>query len=175
MVPESAENRTVDLYECVGFPNEWVFKRTLMRNVKALDTTLLHHRGKWWLFSAIAEHEAAFPQAELFLFSSDTLFTEEWHPHPLNPIVSDVKRTRPAGRIVETNGRLYRPSQDCSRTYGYGFDLNEILVLSTTDYVEQQRFSARPYWERGVQASHTFATAGALTVIDAFTRRSRLF
>ena len=174
MVPESAENRTVDLYECIGFPNEWVFKRTLMRNVKALDTTLLYRRGKWWLFSAIAEHEAAFPQVELFLFSSDTLFTEEWKPHPLNPIVSDIKRARPAGRIFERDGRLYRPSQDCSRAYGYGFDLNEILDLSTTDYVEQQRFSARPYWDRMVQASHTFATAGALTVIDAFTRRSRL-
>jgi hypothetical protein len=175
MVPESAENRTVDLYECVGFPNQWKFKLSLMRDVKALDTTLLYHRGRWWMFSAIADHEAAFPQVELFLFSSDTLFTEEWQPHPLNPIVSDVKRTRPAGRVFEKDGRLYRPSQDCSKAYGYGFDLNEILVLSDTDYIEQQRFCARPCWDRTVQASHTFATAGALTVIDAFTRRSRLF
>jgi hypothetical protein len=174
MVPESAENRTIDLYECVGFPDQWEFKMTLMRNVRALDTTLLHHRGKWWLFSAIAEQEAAFPQVELFLFSSDTLFTEEWQPHLLNPIISDIKRARPAGRIFERDGRLYRPSQDCSRAYGYGFDLNEILALSTTEYVEQQRFSARPYWDSTVQASHTFATAGALTVMDAFTRRSRL-
>jgi hypothetical protein len=174
MVPESAENRTIDLYECVSFPDLWEFKLTLMRNVKALDTTLLHHRGKWWMFSAIAEHEAAFPQVELFLFSSDTLLTEEWQPHPLSPIVSDIKRARPAGRVFERGGRLYRPSQDCSRGYGYGFDLNEILVLSATDYVEQQRFSARPFWDRAVQASHTFSTAGALTVIDAFTRRSRL-
>lgn len=175
MVPESAENKTIDLYECVEFPYRWKFKMSLMENVRAVDTTLFCYSGKWWLFTGMAENEGAFPQVELFLFFSDTLLTREWTPHPLNPIVSDVKRARPAGRLFTRNGKIFRPSQDCSKIYGFGFDLNEILLLSETEYHERAAASVRPYWDKKVQATHTFATEGRLTIIDAFTRRQKLF
>ena len=175
MVPESSEHGTVDLYECMEFPAVWRYRLTLMANVKAVDATLIHHQGMWWLFAGLVDNWAAFPQVELFLFFSDSLFATDWQPHPMNPVVSDVKRARPAGRIVERGGKLYRPSQDCSRNYGYGFDLNEILVLSTTDYVEERRCSVRPNWDRQVLGCHTFATTGKLAMIDAFKRRRRIF
>jgi hypothetical protein len=175
MVPESSENGTIDLYECVEFPAGWRHRLTLMTNVKAVDATLIYRQGKWWLFAGMADNWAAFPQVELFLFFSDFLFSTDWQPHPLNPIVSDVKRARPAGRIFEKEGKMYRPSQDCSRSYGYGFDLNEIKVLSTTDYAEERRCSVRPNWDRNVLGCHTFATTGRLAMIDAFKRRRRIF
>src|SRR5512138_477025 len=68
MIPESSEKRTIDLYECVEFPDRWRFRITLMKNLKAVDTVLIYTRGKWWLFTAISENEAAAPQVELFLF-----------------------------------------------------------------------------------------------------------
>lgn len=175
MVPESAENHTIDLYECVEFPSQWRFVMTLMKDVQAVDTTLLYHESRWWLFTAMAENEGSFPEVELFLFYADELVTHEWTPHPQNPIVSDVKRARPAGKIFSRNGRLYRPSQDGSKLYGHGFDLNEILCLSETEYAERTAASVRPRWDRKVLGTHTFAREGQLTVIDALTRRRRLF
>ena len=130
MVPESAQNHSIDLYECVEFPTQWKFKMTLMDNVKAVDTTLFFHSGKWWLFTGIAENEGAFPEVELFLYYSDDLFTNEWKSHPFNPVVSDVTCARPAGKLFTKGGKVYRPSQDCSKTYGYGFNINEILCLT---------------------------------------------
>jgi hypothetical protein len=174
MVPESGADRSIDLYESMGFPYKWEFKQTLIKGLRAVDTTLLHHAHKWWLFTAIAENEAAAPNVELFLFSSDQLLSGKWKPHAQNPIVSDVKRARPAGAIWVQGGKLFRPSQDCTKGYGYGFDLNEIEVLSESDYCERAGLSVRPNWDPGIRATHTYANCGKLTVIDAFSPVSRI-
>ncbi len=173
MVPESRANRTIDLYECTEFPGKWIFKQCLMENISAVDTTLVRYSNRWWLFTAMAENEAAGPNVALYLFSKDDLFGGEWKAHPLNPIISDVKNARPAGSIFIKNGKLFRPSQDCSKDYGYGFDLNEIEILSETDYCERKTLSARPDWDKKIRATHTFATHGNLTVIDALRLNPR--
>jgi hypothetical protein len=170
MVPESRANKTIDLYECAEFPYKWNFKQHLMENVSAVDTTLIHYSGKWWLFTALAENEAAAPNVELFLFYADDIFTTDWTAHPRNPIISDVKSARPAGSLFVKDGKLFRPSQDCSKAYGYGFDLNEIKILTETEYCETKKVSVRPTWDKNVLATHTFANCGDLTVVDAFTQ-----
>jgi hypothetical protein len=169
MVPESRANKTIDLYECVEFPYKWNFKQCLMDNISAVDTTLFHYRNKWWLFSAIAENEAAAPNVELFLYFTDNLFSGDWKAHPQNPIISDVKSARPAGDLFIKDGKLYRPSQDCSKTYGYGFDLNEVVILSETEYSERKTISIRPNWDKKIRGTHTYANCNNLTIIDAYS------
>jgi len=174
MVPESRENKTIDLYECADFPHKWNFRKCLMENISAVDTTLFHYSNKWWLFTAMAENEAAAPNVELFLFYTDDLFNGEWKSHPQNPIISDVKNARPAGSLFLKDGKIFRPSQDCSKAYGYGFDLNEIEVLTEADYRERKILSIRPGWDKKIQATHTFANCENLTVIDAFTKTRKI-
>jgi hypothetical protein len=174
MVPESAQNRTIELYECIEFPHEWQFKMNLMENVRAVDTVLFFHRDKWWLFTAITENEGAFPQTELFLFYANDLFTDKWKPHPQNPIISDMKKARSAGRIYIKNGITYRPSQYCTTHYGYGFGINEILTLNETEYMEREVVSVKPSWDKRILATHTFTWDGQLTVIDAMMKRRKL-
>ena len=173
MVPESAHNRSIDLYECVEFPFQWKFKMSLMKNLRAVDTTLFFYNGKWWLFTGLAENEGAYPEVELFLFYSDELFTTEWKSHPLNPVVSDVSSARPAGNLFEKNGKLYRPSQDCSKNYGYGFNISEIQCLNETNYLEIKVAVVKPEWEKRLVATHTYTNAGGLVVIDALIRRGK--
>ncbi len=173
MIPESSMKRTIDLYECIEFPSRWQYRTTLMKDIRAVDTTLFHIQGKWWLFTAVSENEAAAPQVELFLFYSNELFTDQWHAHPMNPIVSDVKRARAAGRLFVRGGKLFRPSQDCSKMYGYGFDVNEIAVLSETEYSERTVTTVRPESGKSMMATHTYAKEENLTVIDFLTRQFR--
>jgi hypothetical protein len=170
MVPESVQNRTIDLYECMEFPYKWAYKQCLMKNVSAVDTTLIRYANKWWLFTAMSENEDSAPNIELFLFFREQLLEGEWQAHPQNPIISDVKCARPAGSLFVKNGKLFRPSQDCSKVYGYGFDLNEITVLSEKYYCEKKTLSVRPEWDNNISGTHTYANKGNLTVIDAFTR-----
>ncbi len=58
--------------------------------------------------------------------------------------------------------------------YGYGFDLNEIYLLSESGYSERKVVSVRPDWDKKVLATHTYANEGEITVIDALRRRSKL-
>lgn len=168
MIPETHENRTVQLYTCVEFPVKWHFVMNLMENIAAMDTTLLFHNNKWWLFTAVNE-SSNFPDfVELFLFYSTDLFTTEWMPHPGNPIVSDVRNARPAGSIFMHENKIYRPSQDCSGRYGSAYNLNQIIELSETAYEEVLISKTKADWEPGLKGTHTFNFSNNFIIIDAY-------
>jgi hypothetical protein len=108
---------------------------------------------------------------ELFLFSADSPLSHDWRPHPANPIVSDVSRARPAGKIFVDEGRLYRPSQDCSRRYGHALNVSEIVALDESRYEERVVTRSQPDWDPTLRATHSLARGGRLTVIDGQRRR----
>lgn len=175
MIPESAGNRSVDLYRCVSFPDRWERCETLLSDVYAVDTTVHFHEGKWWLFTNIREHERGSADDDLFLFWSDSLKGGQWKAHPRNPIVSDVTRARPAGNIFEHEGKLYRPAQDCSVRYGYGMRIQEILELSESHYLEREAAYIEPTWDTRIIATHTLSKAGQLVLSDGLQERWELF
>ena len=147
----------------------------LMENIEAVDATLHYHQNKWWLFANVVENPGASPCDELFLFYSEELHTKNWTPHPLNPVVSDVKKARSAGNIFIHEGKILRPSQNCSKRYGYGFNINEIKTLNENEYEETEITSIEPNWDARVTATHTLNNAGDLTVIDGYLKRRRYF
>ena len=173
MIPESAENQSIELYRCRNFPGDWVFSHNLMENILAYDTTLVEHDDIWWLFANVKLHEGASTWDELCLFYSDSPISTNWSPHPLNPVVSDVRRARPAGNIFARNGNLYRPSQNCSYRYGYGLNINRIIELSTTSYNEAIARKILPEWHRTLRCVHTFSKEDQLVMIDAIRRTRR--
>ena len=173
MIPETSENRTIDLYKCVDFPDKWEFVTTIAENISAADATLFHKDGKWWLFACVCENPGTPSNDELFLFYSTDLFSQKWTPHIKNPIVSDVGSARPAGKIFVYNGNIYRPSQNSSKRYGYGVKMNQIVVLSETEYKEECVCSIEPHWDKKIIAVHTLNGANGLTIIDGLMKRSR--
>jgi hypothetical protein len=173
MVPESYESRTVALYKCTVFPRKWEFQKNLMEKCRAIDTTLFQWQGKWWMFANGIETEGASFSDELFLYHSDSPLSDNWTPHPRNPIVSDVRSARPAGRLFVRNGRLYRPSQNSSRHYGYGFNICEITKMTESDYEEKIVEKVEPKWDRNIVSTHTFNYVDGLTIIDGQLRRRR--
>lgn len=173
MIPESSGDATIQLYECTGFPYEWEFKMNLMENICAVDTTMFFKDNKFWLFANVSEIPGVSKSEELFLFSSDSLFSNNWKSHPANPIISDIRSARPAGRIFYHNGRLYRPSQDCSVAYGYRILLNEVIELTEEKYKEIIISDITPDWDKDVIATHTLSFDHDLTLIDAQIRKRK--
>jgi hypothetical protein len=171
MIPETEKNRTVELYRCTCFPNHWVFVKTLLTNIKAVDATLLETNGKWWLFTNIREGGTNWDA--LHLFYADDPLSNQWIPHPRNPIVKDIRSARPAGRIFSYNGEFIRPSQDCSVRYGYAINFSRIAVLTDSDYEEICEWSLKPPARRNIYGTHTWNEAGGLTTIDALIRRTK--
>ncbi len=68
LIPESASNRTIELYRCVRFPDEWEFQHCLMEGISAYDATLVEHQGRWWMFAAVKAREGASTWDELCIF-----------------------------------------------------------------------------------------------------------
>jgi hypothetical protein len=163
MMPESNANGTVDLYIAERFPYAWRFEKTLFRG-KAVDTAVWVGNGVFWFFVTLIEPLGR--GMTLRLFSSESL-TGTWKPHPANPISRDVRNARGAGAIFRRHGKLYRPSQDCSWRYGYGFALNEILALTPEKYEEKQVIVVGPNWAPSLHGTHTYNRAGDMEAVDA--------
>ena len=171
MLPETGGNRTIELYRAEDFPGQWTLDRVLLDDIVAVDATLLEHDGMWWMFANVAVVGASAGD-ELCLFYSDSPIGE-WTPHPMNPVVSDVRRARPAGKIFAEHGVLIRPGQDSSTRYGSATVLNRITALSTSEYSEVPVHRIAPQWMRGNLATHTFNATSEYEVIDAVRRFPR--
>ncbi len=164
MIPETKENRTVELYRATNFPSEWALESVLLSDVHAVDATIHQADGKYWMFAGISNGRYSNCD-EVGIFFSDTL-KGPWTPHPLNPVVSDVRRARPAGAFFRDQGRLIRPSQDCSKAYGYALVFSEVITLSETSYEERPVARLDPDWVKGNLGTHTYTRTGQFEVID---------
>ncbi len=174
MIPETAENSTIELYKAKSFPLEWELEKVLMNNVKAFDTTIYVDEHGVWMFTNIAEIEGAPVNDELFLFSSNELVSDDWNAHPGNPIVSDVRSARSAGKLFKHHDKLYRPSQDCSYRYGHSTVINEVLILNEEEYKERKVSAISPDWAADMVGTHTLSHENKLTVIDGLIKRTKL-
>lgn len=166
MVPEGGHGRTIDVYECEEFPERWRKKATLMRNLNYVDATLFEHQAKWWLFATVKRGLFTLNR-DLFGFWADNPLTDRWTPLPTNPVVRGLTSARPAGRVFELGGRLFRPSQNCLPGYGHSLRINEILRLDARGYQERMVTEVEPDWEDNIRATHHIDWHNGLVVMDA--------
>ena len=162
-IPETAQAARVSAFAWDSAAEGWQHHQDLLEDFPAVDSTVLEHDGRWWLFCTHRDREN---QTDLYLFSADE-WRGPWTPHPLNPVKSDARSSRPAGACFTLDGRLYRPAQDCSRRYGGSLSINRIAELSATRFREETVLSLRPPpdspWPDGV---HTINALDNVTVVD---------
>jgi len=173
MMPETAANGTVEVYRCEAFPLHWRLHRVFLENINAYDATLWRENDRWWMFVNVAE-PGADSSDELHLYWSTTPLGP-WTAHRANPVVSDVRRTRPAGPLFSRNGMLYRPSQDCSLAYGHSVLINRVDVLRDDDYRETEVHRISPGWRKDILHVHTLGGSQRLRVVDYLVSRQQRF
>lgn len=166
LIPESSSTKTIELYRCERFPDEWIKVRSLLEGMHFADTTLVRHDGMWWMFTCAAHSKDYFNRDELYLYYADDPIEGTWHPHPMNPVVCDNSLARPAGRVEEENGVLWRSSQDNSLRYGRGLNWNCILQMDKECYREELAEHLVFDESTGIMGAHTFNQSERWTVID---------
>lgn len=164
MTPETASNRTVELYRAVEFPWRWELDTVLLRGVYAVDPTLFEHDGRWWLYTNIASFGAS-PADELHLFWADSP-RGPFTPHGANPVVSDVRRARPAGMPLVHNGNLYRPGQNSAIRYGHSMTMSRVDRLDPQHYREVPTGKILADWLPGAICTHTLNVSDRYVVTD---------
>jgi len=165
LMPESRKAESIDLYSPRDDLAQWDHVARIMTNVQAADSTVVSWREKLWLFCAMPAPGTRAACEELHVFFSSSLATG-WTPHPLNPVVSDIRRARPAGTPFLLGGQLIRPAQDCSRRYGGSIVFNRVEILDEERYLERPVSRIGPGWAPGVTATHTYNRVEELTVVD---------
>lgn len=143
MVPESAEAGKLYLYHSLKFPYRWE-RKEMFFEVEGYDPTVYKSDDRYWLFVNQKSHPACSSFDELHLYWCESLEDTHWKPHPMNPIVSDVRCSRPAGKLFERNGKLFRPAQDSGQRYGHRIAVQEVLELSETSFLEKTAYYIEP-------------------------------
>jgi hypothetical protein len=164
MIPETRQNRTVELYRADSFPACWSLAAILLEDVGAVDATIHQADGKFWMFVGLSNGRYSSCD-ELGIFYAESLFGP-WTPHRSNPVLSDVRRARPAGALFYQDGKLIRPSQDCSKAYGYALCFSEVVVLNETEYSEIPVGRIDPAWTSNNMGTHTYSRSDDFEVID---------
>jgi hypothetical protein len=162
-IPETWHAGEVALYRADPFPNSWSKVCSLLPGVKAIDPTVFQWDGYWWLLFTDYDKGG---NTKLFGYYSREI-RGPWKPHALNPLKTDVRSSRPAGTPFVHDGRLYRPAQDCSTSYGGRTVINRISELSPTRFYEETVVTVNPIGKGGYpDGLHTISAAGRQTVID---------
>ena len=164
LLPESSEIGVLRLYRARRFPTEWEPCGDLLTGHEIVDATLHAHEGRWYLFANVMEPGGSLKD-DLFLFHADGPLGP-WHPHARNPIRSDIRCSRPAGRLFLRDGRLIRPAQDSSTGYGSAIHLCEVEVLSEHEYRERIVERIEPTWDAELEGIHTLTFTERLEVVD---------
>ena len=162
-VPETANAGEIALYRATELLGEWVKVTVLVEGFPGVDPTVFRHDGHWWL---LCTRKGAQEDSELWVWHAPEV-TGPWESHPLNPVKTDVRGARPAGPPFVHDGVLYRPTQDCSATYGGRTTLQRVTHLTPTEFAEEPvtvlEASARSPFPRG---PHTVTPIGDVVLVD---------
>lgn len=166
-VPETADANEVALFRATPPPWRWSKVATLLAGFPGVDPTVFRHDGRWWL---TCTRKGPLEDVELWAWHAREL-QGVWTAHESNPIKTDVRGARPGGTPFVRDGMLYRPAQDCSRTYGGRISLQRVTRLTPADFEEETAAILEwPAASRFPVGPHTLAAVGDVVLIDG--RRS---
>ena len=172
MIPESSNNFDIPIYRCTGFPLKWERHAVLVDDVEAADATIVRHGGLYWMTAVVRDGAGGYSDT-LALWSAEDLFGP-WLPHPANPVLVDDRTARPAGNMVSRDGNLYRPVQDCRRTYGAALSLMRVTRLDRDGFAQESEGTVTAGGAWPGSRIHTLNLNGRLEAIDGYTLRPRL-
>lgn len=157
--PESKEEMTVDLYEICSDKIELVLSKRILNGIALADPTIFTFNGLWWLFGVIDGYK-------LHAWYADDLL-KEWRPHTNNPIKINASNSRPAGAPITIDNELYRPSQNCTVSYGGSVVINKITKLNPYEFEEEYFREIKPFSNMYSAGLHTLSPMGEATLIDS--------
>lgn len=167
ILPEASADGDVIIYE-FDFENaELINPVTLIANQPLLDSTILFHEDRYWLF---ATKRGADSNNLLYIYHSSSL-KGPYQPHKMNPVKNSLNGSRPAGNFICLNGEIYRPAQNSAEYYGKSIAINRVLELTPDAFREEPAAEILPPKKSGHGFGiHTINVLDDVIVIDALRR-----
>ena len=140
MCPETSMEKKIIIYKCIDFPLKWKQECIALENSKYSDNLIFCWNGLWWLLTSVdpIKGESINQKIEFNIYFNKSPIKGKWTKHKQNPIFVDSLLSRNAGMIFKEN-KVYRISQKhLFNTYGSGVQINEIIKLDQSNYIEQK-------------------------------------
>ena len=162
MLPESGESNNLELYEAIDFPYTWR-KHILMKNVYLADSTV-YIKDKIYIYA----YNDIIKATDLYILDIDNKMMKH-----ICRKQNNNKRSRPAGQLFYINGGLFRPTQNCEKTYGGSLIINKVLNLEGLEenlYSEIYPNEISPKYDR----MHTLNFSNNYVCVDVFVGKKGL-
>lgn len=160
--PENAFSGSLSCYEFDPATQKLINKKQVI-NKPVVDATIIKQEGRYWMFCTMIGEAR---NSDLHIFYADKL-TGPYTAHAGNPVKKDLYSARPAGNLLNVDGVLYRPAQNCTSIYGESITINKITTLTTTEFAEEQHMTL--YANKSDQFNygiHTINACGNTIIVD---------
>jgi hypothetical protein len=152
LIPETYQNKRLEVYRCVQFPDKWELYATAFEGEEIVDTTYFHDENgdTWLLLNKGWTHEA-----ELHIYKIDSLKFENIVAHRKNPVLIDCRKARNGGAIFKYEHEYYRPSQiNTHGVYGKGLHISKIKKLTLEEFEDEPVIAVEPNFVKGLIGMH---------------------
>ena len=152
MIPETHQNKRLEVYRCLHFPEKWELFATAFDGEEIVDTTYFcDDNGDKWLFM----NKGWSYNSELYIYKIDSLKLGRIVPHKLNPVMIDCRKGRSGGKIFRYEDNYYRTSQiNTHGMYGKGLHISKIRKLTLEEYEDEAIISIEPNFMKGLAGMH---------------------
>ena len=169
LIPETCDNKRLEVYKCVDFPNSWELYSTAFDGENIIDAHIYKDQDmQKWLFLNKQETENTANNSDLYIYKFDSLKLDDLQAHTQNPVIINSKTARNGGAIFKYNNEVFRPSQaNIEGIYGRSLNINKIEKLTIDEYVERTVITTYPNFKKGLVSMHHLHQKDGLFVIDA--------
>lgn len=139
MIPETEEDNTIRLYKSENENlTKWSLTKKILFSSRNKNMQFNYSDSCIWLIDSIfylftSQKCNGVYQLQLYI---STELDGVYEAHPKSPICVSNKYGRNAGAVFMAGNKLYRPSQDCTTSYGANVSIHEITILTTKEYEE---------------------------------------
>jgi hypothetical protein len=169
LMPETHENKRLEVYRCVQFPEKWELYATAFEGEVLADATYFcdENGDKWLLLN-----KGLTRNAELYVYKIDSLKLEHIHAHRANPVLIDCRKARNGGAIFKYGAAYYRPSQiNTHGIYGRGLQINRIKKLTLDEFEDEEVIGIEPNFKKNLIGIHHLHQVEEHFVFDACYKR----
>ena len=167
MIPETNENRRLEIYKCVSFPDKWELYSTAFEDEIVSDAHFYSDENdqKWLFLNKRTQTTSV--DLELYIYRVDSLKLNKIESHKQNPVIINSKIARNGGAIFKYNNDLIRPSQyNAEAIYGRGLNLNKISTLNLEHYKETCLHRVMPNFHKNLIGVHHLHQIDNMFIID---------
>lgn len=159
VLPENSESGCATIYE---YKNDSLLPIKVISQEPLTDATIFDCGARTYILST-----------QLPTQNGSLLQIREFDPKTLTvgeivqTVVFEKKHARNAGAIFSIDGKVYRPAQDCEKSYGAG-TIFQMMIKSENGFVFQPVHALYPNSFKYNKGIHTFNSYKDIAVIDMF-------